>query len=431
MTIKSRAALLAGGILAFLIIAPAAILLARGYYFDFATRRLIKTGVLVVKTDPKNASVFLNGKKLADSTPLTKRFLAPGEYVLEIKKQSYRLWKKQVSLREQTITLLPPSGPEKIPLWLETPETQILSTTTKDFFTSGDQFFSLRPQGIFSANLNTPAEINLASTSTADFASATLVPTDSRNYPKEYGFLFSEGGSYRFATGQTTIDLPGNINSLEFDPRNNALFGLDPNQQLVRFDKNGKSEILRGSVQSFNAQNGLYYISTAPAPQLLQILQSGPDQLILKSLPPVNQSRIIVSPDKQIFLLLDDKLYQVGENLQKINERVQYAYWNENFHGLVYGNEHEVWLYPVERQESEFVTRSSQILGPGIYNVKTGYVFVAQGRELKAIEFDPLGQPNVYTLAETKNPYPKFAVNEEGTQLIYLDGGLLVSLRIR
>ena len=107
-----------------------------------------------------------------------------------------------------------------------------------------------------------------------------------------------------------------------------------------------------------------------------------------------------------------------------------YAYQNPE--GLIYGNNNEVWLYrTLNSNPNELLTRISQKLGGSIYNKKTSYLFVSEGREIKAIEFDGLGQANVYTIAETKNTEPKFSVNGDGTHLTYLENGSLITLQIR
>lgn len=327
MTIKTRAALIIGCVVAFFIIAPAAILLARGYYFDLKTRQLVKTGVLVVKTDPKNAAVFLDGQRQKSTTPLTKRFLIPKEYTVEIKKPLYQSWKKRITIHPQLVTYLPVIKVDKIPLFLETPETTAVPTTTAPT--------------LFTADSQNP---ELEAAKRFYFAPATTTPMDW---------------------------------------------------------------------------------------QLWQRASEGPPKLVLGNIPTFNKSQIIVSPNNQIFLLLDADLYRVSETLQKLNSHVSYARWNNELPGLIYGDEHDIWLYSAETQDNELLTRSAQNLKNAIYNGATNYVFVAEGQEIKAIEIDPLGQPNVYTLAKTKDPSPKFAVNEEGTEIIYLDGALFVSLKIR
>ena len=317
MVLRMRISLIAGGVIIFLILGPAIIFLARGFSYDFANQKIVRTGTLVVKTDPRDAQVSLNGEKLKN-TPLIKRFLIPGEYLLEVKKSGYFAWKKQIAIHSQQVANPHPAETEKIFLFLESPGSV------------------------------------LAPTSTVPIEEAT-----------------------------TTLDY------------------------FLR-ESNDKGQLWQGTDDS-------------------------PSRLILDNLPPFSQSKLVVTPGKQIFLLLDETLYQAGENdLQKINTPVNFATWNNEANGLLYGNDHEVWLFrPLSNKPNELITRSSQMLSGPVYNEKTGYLFVRSGHQIKAIEFDPSGEPNVYVLTEVKTLETKLWVNLDGTELTYLDGDLLHRLNIR
>lgn len=117
MIFKTRIILIAFGIIIFCLLAPLAVFFGRGFRYDFKTHRVVKTGALVIKTDPKDAAIFWNGEKLKSTTPLKKRFILPGEYAVEIKKAGYRPWKKRIAIREQMVSILPTAGPDKIALF--------------------------------------------------------------------------------------------------------------------------------------------------------------------------------------------------------------------------------------------------------------------------------------------------------------------------
>ena len=104
MRLKTRFSLIGVGIVLFLIATPLLVLYARGFKFDFNTRQIVKTGALVVKTEPTKADVFLNDKKQADPTPSTIRFLLPGDYTVRVEKSDYQPWTKRFSLRSQLVT---------------------------------------------------------------------------------------------------------------------------------------------------------------------------------------------------------------------------------------------------------------------------------------------------------------------------------------
>ncbi|MFZ5982056.1 MAG: hypothetical protein ACOYS2_00570, partial [Patescibacteria group bacterium] len=49
-------------VIAFFITAPAVILRARGYRFDFSRGVFVYSGAITLKTNPENINVILNGK---------------------------------------------------------------------------------------------------------------------------------------------------------------------------------------------------------------------------------------------------------------------------------------------------------------------------------------------------------------------------------
>lgn len=172
--------------------------------------------------------------------------------------------------------------------------------------------------------------------------------------------------------------------------------------------------------------------TSATSTVLIQKSDSGEPVILARDIPEHQTSQIIVSQNRQIFLLLDKTLYQVGEGLKKINENVKYAYWDEVAGSLLYGNPNEAWLYrPLSSLPNLLAIRSSTPLGVPVYNKKTGYLFIQAGGELKAIEVTDTGQALSFTLAQVESPNVPFSVNEDGTIITYQDGENIYSLKIR
>lgn len=77
-------------------------LYARGFRFDSKNATLVSNGLLVVKSDPEGAQIFVNGTlKTATNTTLS---LTPGEYTLTIKKDGYKTWEKVVKIEKEVVT---------------------------------------------------------------------------------------------------------------------------------------------------------------------------------------------------------------------------------------------------------------------------------------------------------------------------------------
>lgn len=77
-------------------------LYARGYRFDSQTLRFKPSGLLVVKSDPAGAQVFVNGE-LSTATDTTIS-LAPGTYDVSIRKESFHPWNKRLLIEKEVVT---------------------------------------------------------------------------------------------------------------------------------------------------------------------------------------------------------------------------------------------------------------------------------------------------------------------------------------
>ena len=77
-------------------------LIARGYRFDIDKFRFFPNGILVAKSDPDGASIYVNGDlKTATNTNIK---LSPNSYNIEVKKEGYITWKKRLTIKEEEVT---------------------------------------------------------------------------------------------------------------------------------------------------------------------------------------------------------------------------------------------------------------------------------------------------------------------------------------
>lgn len=107
MTSTKRYTLIVVGIIIFAVLAPAFILGVRGYIYDFETNRLVQTGILVAKTQPKDAKITIEGlKNKTKKTNTTIRFLPTGGYKVRIEKTGFHPWEKHLFIRGGLVTWL-------------------------------------------------------------------------------------------------------------------------------------------------------------------------------------------------------------------------------------------------------------------------------------------------------------------------------------
>lgn len=109
-----------------------AIFYARGYRIEKAEGEQITvtpTGILSITSDPTAAQIYLNGE-LKDATNSTLS-LSPGEYKLEVKKEGYMPWTKDILIQKEIVTpifvSLTSSAPSLSPLTSQGVTSPVLS----------------------------------------------------------------------------------------------------------------------------------------------------------------------------------------------------------------------------------------------------------------------------------------------------------------
>ena len=86
----------------FALLAPFLILYAAGYNLAFFQRKIIKTGLLVINSYPRNSDIYLDDIITKKRTPINISNLIPKEYNIEIKKAGYYSWQKNLTVLPNT-----------------------------------------------------------------------------------------------------------------------------------------------------------------------------------------------------------------------------------------------------------------------------------------------------------------------------------------
>ena len=91
----------------FLLAAPTVVLYSQGYRFDFEKRKITQTGAFYFKASPKSVEVYFDSEHKKTSTitgSLLIENLLPKTYVIEIKKEGYYSWQKNLPVAEKQVT---------------------------------------------------------------------------------------------------------------------------------------------------------------------------------------------------------------------------------------------------------------------------------------------------------------------------------------
>ena len=138
MTKKTRTILFLICLFLFFLIAPSVIFYSQGYRVDINSKKITQTGGLFLKVIPKQVEVFIDGKlkKKTDfffGSALIENLL-PKKYKIQIKKEGYYPWEKNLEIREKEVT-----EAKNIVLIPENPNFGILTEGIKDFWFSPDE----------------------------------------------------------------------------------------------------------------------------------------------------------------------------------------------------------------------------------------------------------------------------------------------------
>lgn len=94
--------------LIFFISALCLILYSFGYVFDLEKKKIVSTGSFYFKTYPKECEIYLNGKFIKKTDPILGtaiiKNLKPDIYNIEIKKEGFSPWKKELEIKEKFVT---------------------------------------------------------------------------------------------------------------------------------------------------------------------------------------------------------------------------------------------------------------------------------------------------------------------------------------
>ncbi len=138
MTKKTRRIIFLTFLILFLFLAPVAILYSQGYRIDLENKKLTNTGGLFFKILPKQSEVYIDGtlEKKTDfffGSILIENLL-PRKYQIEIKKDGFHSWQKNLEIKEKEVT-----EAKNIILFPQTVDFDVINQGTKDFWFSPDQ----------------------------------------------------------------------------------------------------------------------------------------------------------------------------------------------------------------------------------------------------------------------------------------------------
>lgn len=103
---KIRAILFYLSVILFFILVPVILLYSFGYKVDINRLKVIKTGLIYIRSIPEGAKVSINGRHINETTPVSIGELMPGAYRLSLELEKYYPWHQMVLVEPGKSTAL-------------------------------------------------------------------------------------------------------------------------------------------------------------------------------------------------------------------------------------------------------------------------------------------------------------------------------------
>jgi hypothetical protein len=243
MTHRTRRLIFCSIVVFFILATPTILLYAWGYSFDWQEKKIVLTGGLYLKSTPKKADIYLNGK-LKDQTPSFIKRLVPKDYQIEIAKEGFHSWSKKLKVESKIVT-----EAKNILLVPQNPDTEIvLDELTTDFSIeeflnqeeSNNVFYIQKPSYIlYKTDQNNSFQEQISSTPLPDEEYEIIAS------PNERIAVLSETGKlYLLDQEERSFELIGqNVKGVQFAKDNKKLLYFTSSEIWVCYLENITNQV--------------------------------------------------------------------------------------------------------------------------------------------------------------------------------------------
>ncbi len=269
-------------LLGFLTIIVTVIAYARGYRWSFKNKTVTPTGILSINSAPNAAKVYINGSfKGATNLNLT---LPPGRYQVEIKKDGYTTWTKQIKLQGELV------------------------------YTIDVQLFPLNPSLTPLTNLGIVKAIPI------DQTEKIIIFSDNNNPAKDGIYLFETGKRFpSLLPPLKLIILKQNLSLTNADFKTTNVY-FSPNYKEAIFEFNPNQKDSKSYLLSLENENKELFEVTASKKTLLTAWEEEKNQEVLKILESFPKEFVKIASDSfKIISFSPDKTKLLYQTKTKIN----------------------------------------------------------------------------------------------------------------
>lgn len=400
----------------FLIASPLVILYTMGYRYNFSKGRVQKTGILKITSDPKAATIKLNGQLYETSqTPAKIEYLLPGDYEISLTKNGYYDWQKKLAVYENGTTFA-----EKIMLWKKSNSQSLSTSTISDWLISPDQnivALSDNNNNVSLLDINSGIFGELSGGKFETIGAIKNQGATTINYDSIKLEAFSPSGRYVLISvdksqqnnyfildtiTKTFKQLGGkNYQDIRWDDANDDLYALN-DSGLWQFDLTTlapRAVLKRNGIDDFSINNkNLYTISRqvlshetlgSNAPKDLKKVTCLDCQI--KQIK--NNKALIVDRSKNILTIID-----LAAQIKTVDLAYRGLSWL-NGNSLIIYNDFEIYIFETSKAEPELITRLSTPIKAAIWHPQGRHLIFSTDNQIKLIELDNRELRNIITIA--------------------------------
>lgn len=371
MTLRSRRIIYTIFILLFLAVTPIIILYTAGYRYNFQKHKIQKTGILILKSKPEKATIFLNNKLQKNTTPARIVNLLPGDYSIKIEKDGYYPWEKTLPIESRLTTFA-----ENILLFKKSLPTKIIDSEVDSFILSPD-----KQKIIYFQTLEAGKEIWLLNFKT--FKKSILYRSAEKNNQK-LKVEWDQNSQNILITNEDEITKIAKYIVFNLETQETSVY-QNLNEFYFKF-KGLNDKLIEG-----NQLEALSFIQDTP-------------QNFLATLNKKNQNLTILDNDSGLIIF---------------QTKADYAAWLKNGNKILYINDYEIWTYDSVTNEEHLITRYSQEIKKALW-LNDNYILILLDNTIKVIELDERDQRNIIDLV-TLESIDDFDINTNA-QKIYFTG---------
>jgi len=441
MSKRSRTILFFICLFLFFLITPFIILYSQGYRIDWDSKKIIKTGGFYFKVWPEGAQVFIDGKFqkktgfLSGSAYINN--LVPKEYKVEIEKEGFQTWQKNLETKEDLVTksesiILIPANPKYI---------NLAQNIDSVFFSPDGKKIILKETGAKGWSFKIfELDKNLKSNLFSGFQSTEIELIDLKFSSDSNTILFTtkekEGIKYWILGLESPIQekMPTDLISLDFLGDKASDISFNPNDTQKIFFINGISlfganivtkkidlnPIVNNIISYEISEGNLFWLSNDGFLFKADLSGGNAEKL--------NHDSFAVKKDKEyqiyvksplLFLREDEVLYILkpeSQVFEKIAEPIMDIKFSPDGKEMLYFNNYEIGILFLEKKEGQpqkkalenlFLTRFSEKIDQVLW-LNSNYLVFNAGSKIKISEIDDRDKLNIYDFGEFNSPKMSF-----------------------